>query len=195
MEDFMDIALANRQKAHEIITSANIYKIWESVGAEVHLVGSLSMGLMMKHRDIDFHIYSSPLSLSNSFKAMAILAENPHIEKIECANLMHTEEACIEWHALYEDTEGKIWQIDMIHIQKGSRYDGFFEKMAERISAVLTPETRETILRLKYETPDNLKVMGVEYYEAVIRDGVRTYPQFMEWRRNHPVEGIVEWMP
>lgn len=195
MEDFMDIALANRQKAHEIITSANIYKIWESVGAEVHLVGSLSMGLMMKHRDIDFHIYSSPLSLSDSFKAMAILAENPHIKKIECANLMHTEEACIEWHALYEDTEGKIWQIDMIHIQKGSRYDGFFEKMAERISAVLTPETRETILRLKYETPDNLKVMGVEYYEAVIRDGVRTYSQFMEWRRNHPVEGIVEWMP
>lgn len=195
MEDFMDIALANRQKAHEIITSANIYKIWESVGAEVHLVGSLSMGLMMKHRDIDFHIYSSPLSLSDSFKAMAMLAENPRIKKIECANLMHTEEACIEWHALYEDTEGKIWQIDMIHIQKGSRYDGFFEKMAERISAVLTPETRETILRLKYETPDNLKVMGVEYYEAVIRDGVRTYPQFMEWRRNHPVEGIVEWMP
>lgn len=195
MEDFMDIALANRQKAHEIITSANIYKIWESVGAEVHLVGSLSMGLMMKHRDIDFHIYSSPLSLSDSFKAMAMLAENPRIKKIECANLMHTEEACIEWHALYEDTEGKIWQIDMIHIQKGSRYDGFFEKMAERISAVLTPETRETILRLKYETPDNLKIMGVEYYEAVIRDGVRTYSQFMEWRRNHPVEGIVEWMP
>ena len=195
MEDFMDIALANRQKAHEIITSANIYKIWESVGAEVHLVGSLSMGLMMKHRDIDFHIYSSPLSLSDSFKAMAILAENPRIKKIECANLMHTEEACIEWHTLYEDTEGKIWQIDMIHIQKGSHYDGFFEKMAERISAVLTPETRETILRLKYETPDNLKVMGVEYYEAVIRDGVRTYSQFMEWRRNHPVEGIVEWMP
>lgn len=195
MEDFMDIALANRQKAHEIITSANIYKIWESVGAEVHLVGSLSMGLMMKHRDIDFHIYSSPLSLSDSFKAMAMLAENPRIKKIECANLMHTDEACIEWHALYEDTEGKIWQIDMIHIQKGSRYDGFFEKMAERISAVLTPEIRETILRLKYETPDNLKVMGVEYYEAVIRYGVRTYPQFMEWRRNHPVEGIVEWMP
>lgn len=195
MEDFMDIALANRQKAHEIITSANIYKIWESVGAEVHLVGSLSMGLMMKHRDIDFHIYSSPLSLSDSFKAMAMLTENPRIKKIECANLMHTEEACIEWHALYEDTEGKIWQIDMIYIQKGSRYDGFFEKMAERISAVLTPETRETILRLKYETPDNLKVMGVEYYEAVIRYGVRTYPQFMEWRRNHPVEGIVEWMP
>lgn len=195
MEYFMDIALANRQKAHEIITSANIYKIWESVGAEVHLVGSLSMGLMMKHRDIDFHIYSSPLSLSGSFKAMAMLAENPRIKKIECANLMHTEEACIEWHALYEDTEGKIWQIDMIHIQKGSRYDGFFEKMAERISAVLTPETRETILRLKYETPDNLKVMGVEYYEAVIRYGIRTYTQFMEWRRNHPVEGIVEWMP
>ncbi|MCD8235690.1 MAG: phosphoglycerate mutase family protein [Prevotellaceae bacterium] len=195
MENFMDIALANRQKAHEIIASANIYEIWESVGAEVHLVGSLSMGLMMKHRDIDFHIYSSPLSLSESFRAMAMLAENPRIKKIECANLLHTDEACVEWHVLYEDTDGRDWQIDMIHIRRGSRYDGFFEKMAERISAVLTPETRETILRLKYETPESLKIMGVEYYEAVLRYGIRTYPQFMEWRRQHPVEGIVEWMP
>ena len=34
----------------------------------------------MTHRDIDFHIYTSPLELSDSFRAMAKLAENPSIK-------------------------------------------------------------------------------------------------------------------
>lgn len=149
----------------------------------------------MKHRDIDFHIYTSPFSLSNSFRAMAELAENTSIKKIECVNLLHTVEACVEWHAWYQDMEGELWQIDMIHIREGSRYDGYFEKVAERISAALTDETKQAILKLKYETPDTEKIMGVEYYLAVIRDGVRSYPEFEEWRKMHPVAGVVEWMP
>ena len=55
--------------------------------------------------------------------------------------------------AWFQDPDNELWQIDMIHIVKGSRYDGYFEKMAERITAVLTDETRQAILKLKYETP------------------------------------------
>ena len=83
----------------------------------------------------------------------------------------------------------------MIHILGGSCYDGYFERMAERISEVLTPETRETILSLKYATPDGENIMGVEYYQAVLRDGVRTYPDFMAWRKEHPETGVEEWIP
>ena len=54
----------------------------EEVDAEINLVGSLRTGLLMKHRDIDFHIYSSPLNLADSFLAMARLAENPSIKRI-----------------------------------------------------------------------------------------------------------------
>ena len=61
--------------------------------------------------------------------------------------------------------------MDMIHIREGSRYDGYFEKVAQRISEIMTDEIRETILRLKYETPETEKIIGVEYYQAVIRDG------------------------
>ena len=67
--------------------------------------------------------------------------------------------------------------------------------MADRIRAVLTLETRATILYLKNATPDDMKVMGVEYYQAVLRDGVRTWDDFLAWRRDHPQRGIVEWMP
>ncbi|WP_291583447.1 nucleotidyltransferase domain-containing protein [Bacteroides sp.] len=193
--DILDIAERRQQKAWEIIEGTCIVPIWESIGAKVNLVGSLSTGLLVKHRDIDFHIYSSPLTLADSFRAMAKLAENEAIKKIECTNLLYTVEACVEWHAWYMDSENELWQIDMIHIQGGSRYDGYFEKVAERISAVLTDETRLAILRLKYETPETEKIMGVEYYQAVIQDGVRSYAEFEEWRREHPVVGIVEWMP
>lgn len=194
--DFLDIALQTQQKAWKIIEDTRIIPIWESVGAKVNLVGSLKTGLLMKHRDIDFHIYSSPLSLSDSFRAITQLAENASIKKIEYTNLLDTEEECIEWHAWYQDMEeDELWQIDMIHIRKGSRYDGYFEKVAERISKVLTDEMRQTILRLKLDTPEVEKIMGIEYYQAVIRDGVRSYYEFEEWRKQHPVSGVIEWIP
>lgn len=193
--NILELAKRNQQKAWEIIEDTRIVRIWEGIGAKVNLVGSLRTGLLVKHRDIDFHIYTSPWDLSASFRAMAELAENTSVKKIEYTNLLHTEEACIEWHAWYQDMEGELWQMDMIHIQEGSRYDGYFERVAERISAVLTDEMRLAILNLKYETPDTEKIMGVEYYQAVIQDGVRSYPEFEEWRRLHPAVGVVEWMP
>lgn len=193
--DILELAKQNQQKAWRVIEDTHIVQIWEGIGAKVNLVGSLRTGLLMKHRDIDFHIYTSPLNVSDSFRTMAELAENTSVKKIECVNLLHTVETCIEWHAWYQDQEGELWQIDMIHIREGSRYDGYFEKVAERISAVLTDEMKLAILKLKYEMPDTEKTMGVEYYQAVIRDGVRSFSDFQEWRKSHPVTGVVEWIP
>lgn len=193
--DIFEIAKQNQEEAWKVVENSGVVKAWESIGAEVNLVGSLRTGLLMTHRDIDFHIYSSPLTLSNSFQAMALLAENPNVKKIECVNLLHTVEECVEWHAFYQEPDGECWQIDMMHIKRGSRYDGYFEQVADRIAAVLTGETRQAILQLKYDTPETEKAMGVEYYQAVIRDGVRNYADFEEWRRQHPVTGVIEWMP
>ena len=61
MNDILEIAAANQQRAREVIRDTDLEAIWRSVGAEANLVGSLRTGLLMKHRDIDFHIYSSPL--------------------------------------------------------------------------------------------------------------------------------------
>lgn len=196
MERFIEISTANQKRAYEIIKELCITEVWQSVGAEAHLVGSLKTGLLMKHKDIDFHIYSSPLSVSDSFAAISKFAANNRIAKIEYANLLDTQEECLEWHLHYQgDDTDDFWQIDMIHIVKGSLYDGYFEKVAKRISDNLTAETKETILRLKYETPDDTKIMGIEYCKAVIADGVRNYPELTEWRKHNPVTGIVSWMP
>lgn len=194
-ERLIEIAQINQQRAHEIIQELNLIPLWASINVEAHLVGSLRMGLLMKHLDIDLHLYSDPVSLADDFRIIARLAQNHRIKRIEYANLLDTEEACLEWHLHYEDPLNQMWQIDMIHILKGSRYDGYFEQMADRIVTALIDETRHTILQLKYETPESEKIMGIEYYQAVLRDGVKNYAEFETWRRQHPITGIVTWMP
>lgn len=194
-ERLIEIAQTNQLRAHEIIQELNLIPLWASINVEAHLVGSLRMGLLMKHLDIDLHLYSDPVSLADDFRIIARLAQNHRIKQIEYANLLDTEEACLEWHLHYEDPLNQMWQIDMIHILKGSRYDGYFEQMADRIVTALIDETRHTILQLKYETPESEKIMGIEYYQAVLRDGVKNYAEFETWRRQHPITGIVTWMP
>ena len=194
MENIETMALANQRRAWQIIEKSGIREAWGSIGAKVCLVGSLSMGLLMKHRDIDFHIYTETLETATAFKVMEKICSDPAVTRMEYRNLGNTDEACLEWHVWYM-FENEEWQIDMIQILKNSAWDGFFENVAARINAVLTPEMRRTILELKYQTPENEHIMGIEYYQAVIAGGVRSYDAFMAWRKDHPASGIVEWCP
>ena len=193
-DDIEIIAQNNLKKALQVIEKSCVRQAWESIGATVNQVGSMAMGVLMKHRDIDFHIYTDKLDIAESFKVIQKICANPAVRSMEYRNLADTEEACLEFHIRFilDDEE---WQIDMIQILKGSQFDGYFEHVAQRIKEVLTPETRRTILELKYLTPDNEHIMGIEYYQAVISDGIRSYQEFIQWRKNHPVNGIVNWCP
>ena len=82
MEKIRKLARENQRKAREIIAELDIEGAWKTIGAEPRLVGSLRMGLLTKHRDIDFHIYSEPVDLAESFRAVARLAAHPAVEKI-----------------------------------------------------------------------------------------------------------------
>lgn len=195
MEELLQLAASNQEKAWEVVRGNGIIAAWESIGAEINLVGSLKTGLLLKHRDIDFHIYSNPLRVSDSFRAVEQIAGHPGVQQVEFFNRAATEENCFEWHAKIADSDGEIWTVDMIHIQRGSRYDGYFEKVASRICELMTPEQKLTILRLKDETPESEKIMGIEYCRAVLEDGIRSFPEFVAWRKANPAAGIVEWMP
>lgn len=83
----------------------------------------------------------------------------------------------------------------MIHIHPESRYVGFFEDVADRIQRALTPETRYAILAVKNTVPPGQKVIGIRVYQAVIRDGVRTYSEFVDWEAQNPSNGIITWAP
>ncbi len=189
------LAGRNQARAREVIADSGVVAAWEAAGALVNPVGSLPTGLLMKHRDVDFHIYTEELDAAAGFAVMGEICRNPAVKHLEFRNLAATGECCFEWHLQVAGRDGDEWQLDLIQIRKGSTFDGYFERVASRIRAVLTPETRHAILALKYMTPESEKIMGIEYYKAVIGDGVRTYPEFVEWRRRNPVDGIVEWCP
>ena len=194
MIDIIQLAEQDQDRAWKVIKDARIMDTWMSIGAEINLVGSLKTGLLIKHLDIDFHVYTSPFILADSFKAVSMIAENRGVKRITYANLLNTEE-CLEWHAWYEDPEGASWQIDMIHILYESPFAGKIERVTERISEVLTEETKKVILSIKKAIPDDHKVKGIEVYMAVIRDGIRTYTDFMEWQQNRHHTGIIDWEP
>ena len=194
MDDkYIQLSQKQTEKARMVISSLNLIEIWEKAGATINPVGSFRIGVLAKHRDIDFHIYTDSLDIGRSFAIIAELCRHKGIKKCTFANLAETDECCFEWHLYYEDDEAQTWQIDLIQIKKGSFYDGYFEKTAEKIIAAMTEEQRKTILRLKFETPDELKISGSEYYKAVIQDGVQTSEDLLRWRQTHRFDGIIEW--
>lgn len=183
----------NETHALAVIRKSGIIPAWKNIGAEINLVGSLKIGTLGKHPDIDFHTYTPELDIRQSFAVMAQIAQNPQARRIEFVNLADTEECCFEWHIWFDDNNGTLWQIDIIQIKRGTKYDGYFEKQAEEIKAAMSEEMRQTIIRLKFETPDNFKIAGIEYYKAVIQDGITNFDDFMKWRKSHNFEGIIKW--
>ncbi|MDE6116946.1 MAG: phosphoglycerate mutase family protein [Duncaniella sp.] len=185
----------NLKLAKKALDASGISKVWERHGCRVNIVGSMRMGLMGKHPDIDLHVYSKGITTEKSFSIMAEIAKNPAVEEIKCINGLHTSEHCIAWHVMYRDEDRQLWQIDVIHIEDGSEYDGYFERMADRIVETATDEQHEAILRLKFSTPDDTSIHGVEYYEAVIADGVRSMAELTDWVKNHRQKAPYYWIP
>ncbi|MEI0798478.1 phosphoglycerate mutase family protein [Brachyspira intermedia] len=192
----IEIANNNQKKAFNIIEELDIENAFKNIGARINLVGSLKMGLLMKNKDIDFHVYTPELNIEKSFLAVSKISSNIKIEKVTYNNLIDTDEHCIEWHLFYKENDkdyNEIWQIDIIHILEGSYYDGYFEKVADEIINMLTEEKRNIILQLKYKTPDNTKIMGIEYYKAVLKYNVTNFEDFIKWRDKQLFNGIIEF--
>ena len=193
--DILVLALHNQQTAWNILEHTGIIPAWERIGATVHLVGSLKSGLLAKSRDIDLHIYTDTLNIAASFSVMQELAERLSLKEVQFKNLIQTEEECIEWHAIYEDEDMNTWKFDMIHIRKGSKYDGVVEKVTAAITNQLTPEIKNTILQIKFDVPDGIQIPGIEIYHAVFVGGVRNYEELEQWRKTNPLTNSLDCLP
>lgn len=193
--DILELALHNQQTAWKILEYTGIIPAWEGIGATVHLVGSLKSGLLVKSKDIDLHIYTDKLDIVESFSVMQELAERLSLREVQYKNLIHTEEECIEWHTIYKDENMDTWKFDMIHIRKGSKYDGVVEKVTAAIMNRLTPEIKKTILQIKFDVPDGVQIPGIEIYHAVFTGGVSSYEELEQWRKTNPLVNSLDWMP
>lgn len=193
--DIFELAEHNQRTAWEVLEETGIILAWESIGATVNLVGSLKTGLLMKRRNIDIHIYSQTLDISESFSVIQNMAHKSIFKEILYKNLINTKEERIEWHVKYEDKEHNIWDLDMIHIKKGSKYDGASERVTDSIIKQLTPDIRQTILQVKYDLPSDVSIPEIEIYHAVFDGEVKSYAQLEEWRKNNPLRSSMDWLP
>ncbi|MDH8700723.1 hypothetical protein M2138_000054 [Dysgonomonadaceae bacterium PH5-43] len=193
--DIIKIAERNQQLARDILADTHIIQTWERIGATVNIVGSLKSGLLMKNLDIDMHIYTDKLDISESFSVMQELAEKLSLKEIQYINGINTEEECIEWHTLYEDKNHNVWKFDIIHIRKGSKYDGTVEQATDAITKKLTPEIKQTILQIKYDVPSGVFIPGIEIYHAVFTGKVKTYEELELWRKTNPLTNSLAWLP
>jgi len=193
--NIIELAEQNQLNAWKILEETRIIPAWESIGAKVNIVGSLKSGLLMKSKDIDLHIYTDKLNISESFSVMQELAKRLSLKEIQYKNLIDTEEECIEWHTLYENKHKEIWKFDLIHIRKGSKYDGVVEKVTNAIIQQLTPEIRKTILEIKFDVPDDVMIPGIEIYRAVFSGGVKNYEELKQWRKTNPLTNSLDWRP
>ena len=193
-QEVFDLAFVNQERARGVLVSSGIADVWERNGCRVNLVGSLRMGLLASHRDIDLHVYSKGITVEGSFAIAAQVARLPGVTEIRCINGLHTDEHCVAWHIFYR-CDDEVWQFDVIHIEEGTEYDGFFERMSDRIVEVMTSGQKEIILRLKFEAPSGSDYHGVEFYEAVIADGISNMVEFEEWVTDHRKKPMYYWIP
>ncbi len=193
--DLSKLSQIRQREAMRVIRDSGVEEAWKRVGATVNLIGSVKSGLIMKNLDIDLHVYTDEPMLEKSIAAMDLLQQNPSISHVRFNNLLDTEEACVEWHAQYKSVEGTIWQLDMIHIRRGSTYDGVMERVTEAIAKRLTPETRDAILRIKQDAPNDMPPRGIEVYYAVLEAGVRAYNEFADWKKTNPNINLMNWRP
>ena len=184
-----------RHSALRVLDALDMEGKCRRMGVAVHVVGSLKTGLLLNHRDIDLHLYTDEPMIGKSFAFIQTIAENKGVKDIQYKNLLDTKEECMEWHLWYEDEEGMTWKLDLIHIRKGSFYDGFFENVTDRIARRLSPQTKEAILRIKYELGEKSNVPGIRIYYAVLEHGITDYAGFTAWSKQNPVEAVLEWIP
>lgn len=195
MQELDAISERTMERARRVLRESDVLAHWAAVGGRVELVGSMRSGLMLHHLDIDVHVYTRDCTIAESFGAVARMARDPRIQRVEYVNLLEAEDHCLEWHAWYRDTDGALWQLDMIHMAESSPFVGYFERVADAIRNALTPETRRAILEIRHAFRDEAAVKGIQVYQAVLRDGVRGPDEFQRWQNEHAAQGIVDWMP
>ena len=178
-----------RNRAGEVLRKSKVLEAWERIGGKIRGVGSFRSGLMMKHRDLDLHVYTDTLDAARALEALGPVIASERTVGLDYVNHADTEERCLEWHLRLRDDAGETWKIDMIQILAGTKYDGVIEDETEAVIEALTPEFRKRILELKNACPDDLNVCGIEYCRAVISGGVKSWREFMDWRKDHPLRG------
>jgi hypothetical protein len=194
MSELLERAEARQHTAEHILRELDLVNRWNRFG-RCNLVGSVAYGLVVAP-DIDMEIFCPEPKIEDGFEILRACALSPNVVRTRFWNALGPPHFGLYWRVDY-DHEGEEWKIDM-----WSMADSYSEPcgthLTEPMLRALTPESRETILRLKeaVRASDTVDCPSIQIYRAVLDDNVKNIEEFEEWLPEHPLTGVVtDWKP
>ena len=171
---WQEMARMAQAEARHIAEELDIGGHWRRAGAVVNAVGSFRTNLLVRHRDIDFHVYTPVLDHDLSFRVMAALARSPHLNSLHFVDGSRTKERCLEWHGIWQRPGGAPWQIDIIHMESGSTFDGFSNALPTVFAGAWTtergtPSSASNMRRRKTRASTGWNITGLSWKGACAR--------------------------
>ena len=184
-----------QRQAHRVIRTLGLKERWQEVG-DVNFSGSFRFGLMVQP-NIDMEVYTDEPRPGTGFQVIAAIAEIPGIRRVNFRNqLDDVGDPGLLWYVQYGDRLGRDWSIDSWLVPRDHPFAGLPGRFADAMCERLSDELRLRILEIKYEIQCNeQRARSIEVYKAVLRDGIETYDEFMEWLEKNPAKRVEDWMP
>ncbi len=182
-----------QRQALGVIEEIGLLTKWERVGKPI-LVGSIRFGLMTTP-NIDLEIYVERPDIRVGFEVAQEFALVPGVKKVRYSNELKTIHAGLYWRIDYVDEKSVMWTIDNWMLSHHHPHTAIADKFARAMEKALTLESRRRILEIKANIPPELVARRKDVYKAVLRDGIETYPEFLEWIKDNPPVETEHWRP
>ncbi len=181
---------ALQTEARSVEVDLRVEELLGAVG-EVFRVGSAALGLMV-WRDLDLTVVCTKLAVEPVVAIGARLSHHARVRRVEFRNdtgHWNTDPRYPDGLYLgigYRSPAGHDWKLDIWFVDEPDRQPDLAH--VRWIPEQLTPETRDTILRIKsalVSQPEYGKsVKSFDIYASVLKDGIRSREEFQEWLAN-----------
>lgn len=182
-----------RRQADAILSTLNLFPLWEALGGEPYLVGALAYGLALAP-DIDMEIYCAEPTLAQGFEVLKACTSTAGIRAARFRNEMDGPDQGYYWRVDYKSEDGTFWKVDMWSVSHDHPGPTSREMIAPMLNA-LDDEKRAAILGLKVAVRDkpNLTCPSIYLYQAVLVGGVRDLAGLQDWLQGRDTTAINDW--
>lgn len=178
-----------KQQADKILKETGLIKTLSKFG-KVTIIGSYALDLMYGP-DIDLNVIADDPRTA-SLEIIKTLLEQRRFQKFQYEDFVNFKEKNrLETYriALIKRFENIKWEIEIWFFQTSNELAKQEENFVDYVKANLTPEIRNTILKLKYERDikklTKCDASSVEIYKAVIEKRVKNIDEFLKTTSFH----------
>jgi hypothetical protein len=184
-----------RATAISLLDQLDLPNQWQKFGTP-YLVGAVSYDLVVAS-DIDIEVYCpDDPKIEEGFEVLRNCSLHPCVKQASFVNHIADEDQGYYWQLRLQDNEGGEWKVDMWSVRQDYPLPTSRD-FVQPMRNALNDETRAAILSIKEAMLNQPvhKCLSIYVYQSVMRDGVRSFDEFLDWRKDHSEEGLVDWKP